>query len=449
MTDEKVLQNGRQWASAIGAFVHNHGHRYGSHVHCETRMSDSLVPLPNTLAECHAKLLEQQAAIDEQQTMLEAMQLQLAMMKRMVFGQRRERFEDPRQGTLFDSLFVGADGVELNELDESTTDETSHEEDSTADEETTDKDTSSDASDQGNSRRTSNGRGRRVFPECLEHEKRVIELSDEDIPETLRNTGFRRFEKKIGEWIEYIPPSMKVIEEYQEVVAADNADATETMMIAAPRAERILNCFAGPSLLAGLAVNHFSDHLPYYRLEDILHRSHLFIDRSTQCRWMMRLAKKLTPLSDLMRMLALQSPVVQGDETPVKMLVPGQGKTSTTYLWAILGDQQHPYTTFSFTTSRARAGPIDFFAGFDGTLVCDAYVGYGCLVPYTEGRIQLAGCHAHARRKFEELHALGVTKATTTAMGVTSSDCSIWKTSFANCRTRRVMPSVNFVRVRC
>jgi len=111
-------------------------------------------------------------------------------------------------------------------------------------------------------------------------------------------------------------------------------------------------------------------------------------------------------------MLALQSLVVQGDETPVKMLVPGQGKTSTTYLWAILGDPQHPYTTFSFTESRARAGPIEFFAGFNGTLVCDAYVGYECLVPYTEGRIQLAGCHAHARRKFEELHALGVTEAT-------------------------------------
>jgi transposase len=210
---------------------------------------------------------------------------------------------------------------------------------------------------------------------------------------------------------------MTVIEEYIEVVAADNSDATETTMLAASRPERILNCFAGPSLLAGLAVNHFSDHLPYYRLEDILQRSRLVIDRSTQCRWMMRLAKKLTPLTDLMRILALESPVVQADETPVKMLVPGQGRTSTTYLWAILGDKQRPYTTFSFTESRARAGPIEFFSDFSGTLVSDAYVGYECLVPYTEGRIRLAGCHAHARRKFEELHALGVTTATTTAMG--------------------------------
>jgi hypothetical protein len=86
-------------------------------------------------------------------------------------------------------------------------------------------------------------------------------------------------------------------------------------------------------------------------------------------------------------------------------------------LWAILGDQQHPYTTFSFTESRARAGPIDFFSDFSGILVSDAYIGYEYLHPYTQGRIRLAGCYAHARRKFEELHVLGPTEATSTAMG--------------------------------
>ncbi|HRX80309.1 MAG TPA: IS66 family transposase [Pirellulaceae bacterium] len=149
----------------------------------------------------------------------------------------------------------------------------------------------------------------------------------------------------------------------------------------------------------------------------MLERSGLVLDRSTVCRWMMRLAGELTPLTDLMRSLALQSPVVQADETPIKMLAPGTGHTSTTYLWAILGDKQHPYTTFSFTESRARAGPAEFFADFVGTLVSDAYIGYEFLHPHSQGRILLAGCHAHARRKFEELHSLGPTERTATAMG--------------------------------
>ena len=77
----------------------------------------------------------------------------------------------------------------------------------------------------------------------------------------------------------------------------------------------------------------------------------------------------------------------------------------------------HPYTTFSFTESRSRAGPAEFFADFEGILVSDAYIGYEFLHPYTQGRIQIAGCYVHARRKFEELHDLGPTERTATAMG--------------------------------
>lgn len=379
-------------------------------------MLDAAAPLPTTLDACHAQLRElivsnmqqqetidkQQATIDEQQatidqleTSLRSMKRDLASMKRALFGQRRERFEDPRQGLLFDSVEVGNSLLPGNGFD--------------APEPPTENEEKSP------SRRR--GRVRRVIPESLPREQRVVELADADIPEHLQGDGVRRFLKKTGEWIEWEPPRLVVVEEFVETLAADNADATQTTMLSAPRAPRILNCFAGPSLLAGLAVNHFADHLPYYRLEEILQRSKIVIDRSTQCRWMIRLAKELTPLVELMRSLVLQSEVALADETPVKMLVPGLGKTKTTYLWAVLGDRQHPYTTFSFTESRSRAGPAEFFADFEGTLVSDAYIGYELLSSTSEGRIRIAGCHAHARRKFEELYKLGPTERTATAMG--------------------------------
>lgn len=369
-------------------------------------MSDAAMPLPKTLAECHALITEmavvnaqQKATIDEQQALLQALQRDVALMKRALFGQRRERFEDPRQAMLFDSVVVG----ELDSDDVSNQDNNDD-----------DPDAANEDEDKTPSNRT--GRGRRVIPASLPRVQRIRELDEAEIPEHLQGDQGRRFLKKVGEFVEWEPPRLTVVEEFVETLAVDNADATETTMISAPRTPRIINCFAGPSLLAGLAVNHFADHLPYYRLEEILGRSKLVIDRATQCRWMIRLAKELTPLTDLMRSLALESPVVQADETPVKMLAPGQGKTSTTYLWAILGDRQRPYTTFSFTESRARAGPTEFFADFEGIVVSDAYIGYECLHPRTHGRIQIAGCYAHARRKFEELHALGSTEQTKTAM---------------------------------
>ncbi len=369
-------------------------------------MPDDSVGLPTTLAECHAwmremaavgaqqqaTINEQQATIDEQQRLLRSLQRDLALLKRSLFGQRRERFEDPRQGLLFDSAEVG----------ELSTEDSPSESDETP-------------TEQSLGRRR--GRGRRVIPEGLSRERRVLELKEEDVPEHLRGRPGRRFLKKTGEWVEWEPPRLFVVEEFVETLAVDNEDATQTELVSAPRPPRLLNSFAGPSLLAGLAVGHFADHQPYYRLEEILARSGLAIERGTQCRWMIRLAKALAPLTTWMRCLALQSPVVQADETPVKMLAPGQGQASTTYLWAVLGDRQHPYTTFSFTESRARAGPAEFFADFSGILVSDAYIGYEFLHPHTQGRIRLAGCYAHARRKFEQLHVLGPTEQTAKAMG--------------------------------
>jgi len=379
-------------------------------------MRHASAPLPATLDECHARLREllacntqqqatideQQATIDEQQTLLSSMQRDLALMKRTLFGQRRERFEDPRQGLLFDSSEIGKPEQDGNAPE---------------DDDTQDFDSSNEDDGDGTSPSRRRGRVRRVIPKSLPRVQRVRKLNDVDIPEHLRGEQVRRFQKKVGEWIEWEPPRLTVIEEYIEMLAVDNADATQTTMLSAERSPRILNCIAGPSLLAGLAVNRFADHMPYYRLEEILGRSQIVIDRSTQCRWMIRLAEKLTPLVELMRRLALESPVVQADETPVKMLVPGQGKTSTTYLWAVLGDRRYPYTAFWFTENRSRAGPAAFFANFSGILVSDAYIGYELLSSHSEGRIRLAGCHVHARRKFEELHKLGPTEQTATAMG--------------------------------
>ena len=295
-------------------------------------MDDSATPLPTTLAECQAKIseltaansqqqatiAEQQITIGEQQSLLQALQRDIALMKRTLFGQRRERFEDPRQGTLFDAVAVGgAEPDEPAHADNLAVD-ASHEDDPSNPE------ADSNSDDEKSSRR--GGRGRRVIPESLPRIQRTHELDDAEIPEGLSEAGGRRFLKKVGEFVELEPARLIVVEEFVEVLAVDNADATETKMVSAPRPPRILTCFAGPGLLAGLATHHFADHLPYYRLEEILERSHLVLDRSTVCRWMIRLAGELTPLTDLMRSLALQSLVVQADETPIKMLMPGQGK---------------------------------------------------------------------------------------------------------------------------
>jgi transposase len=333
---------------------------------------------------------ELQETIVKQQALLESLQREIALLKRSAYGHRRERFDDSNQGLLFESETV---------------------EDKKPD------DQPEDPGEENSKKRTSRGRVRRVIPETLPRVRRERPLSEDEIPEHLRGKAARRFFKKAGEWVEYQPPRLVVIEEFVETLAVDNQDATETELVSAKQAPRILRSFAGPSLLAGIAVNRFADHQPYYRLEEILQRSGLVIDRATQCRWMDRLADNLDPLVSLMQVRVLQSSLVQADETSVKLLQPGTGQTKTAYIWALLGDSRHPYTTFRFTEDRSRAGPDQFFANYRGRLLTDAYICYELLAAESLGRIQLAGCHVHARRKFEELHKLGPTEATATALG--------------------------------
>jgi hypothetical protein len=86
-------------------------------------------------------------------------------------------------------------------------------------------------------------------------------------------------------------------------------------------------------------------------------------------------------------------------------------------LTTMLGDASAPYTTFYSTEDRSRAGPAQWFADYAGYLVSDAYIVYELLGEESLGRIQLAACHVHARRKFESLHVLGPTQATSRALG--------------------------------
>lgn len=344
------------------------------------------------LAERDAVIAVQQEQLDAQQQVLESLAGEVKLLKRALFGNRRERFvDDPNQRTLFDSQWLGPDpGGQAEE------------------------DTGEAPSP---SRRRGGPRGRIVIPESLPRKEVVHPLREEDIPEHLRGRDdLRRFRKKVGQYVELIEASAYVVEEYVEVLAADNEDATATEMHAASRPPRILDCYAGPGLLAGMVVERFADYLPYYRVEERLGRLGLSIPRSTIARWMIELSQRVLPLVELIRRQVLASSVVCIDETPVLLLRPGLPEATTAYLWTTVGDAAHPYHAFYFTEDRSRAGPEEFLQDFSGVLVSDAYVCYESLQSQWSDRMQWACCHAHARRKFEALEHLASTPQTIRAL---------------------------------
>jgi transposase len=156
-------------------------------------------------------------------------------------------------------------------------------------------------------------------------------------------------------------------------------------------------------LVAHTLVSHFVDHLPYYRLEQINARSGVHTPRSTLASWSGTGGASLTPLHDAHRDFVLSAKVLHADETPVRMLDPGAGKTAKAYVWAYARGEHDgtPGVIYDFCTGRGSKYPADFLAEWSGTLTCDDYGGYDTVFR-REGCIE-AGCLAHARRKFDEL----------------------------------------------
>jgi transposase len=158
---------------------------------------------------------------------------------------------------------------------------------------------------------------------------------------------------------------------------------------------------AGAGLVSFVVVSKFADHLPLYRLEDILTRHGVFLSRSTLCDWVRNAALVLEPLAALQKTLVLQSPVLWTDDTWVTVLGGKQRGSFKGRFWAYIGDADHPYSVYDFTVNRGRDGPAAFLKNFRGFLQADAYGGYDGIFVGSDGGIVEVACWAHARRKFD------------------------------------------------
>jgi len=159
-------------------------------------------------------------------------------------------------------------------------------------------------------------------------------------------------------------------------------------------------CLAAPGLLAQLIVAKYCDHLPLYRLESIFAQRHgVHLPRQTLARWLTLAAEWLKPVYQQLRTGVMAGGYVQIDETPIEYLAPGHGRTKLGYLWTC--NRPGGEVIYQWHTSRASACLDDLVSGgFQGIVQCDGYTAYDSFAGRSEGRVQLAGCWAHVRRKF-------------------------------------------------
>jgi len=249
--------------------------------------------------------------------------------------------------------------------------------------------------------RQHNRNGRRKLPADLprirvEHDVPESEKCCPDCGQVRAQLG-----EEISEQLEYEPAKMHVIEHARLKYVCKACEGNVT--IADKPRQPIEKCLAGPGLLAQVVVNKYGDHQPLHRLEKILRRNGVDLQRSTMCDWMAGCAAALKPLQDLMRRRVLKSAVIHTDDTPVPVQEKGRGKTRQGRFWVYVGDRDHRYAVFDYTRDRTGAGPQGWLKDYEGYLQADAYAGYQAL--YEMGDVHEVACWAHARRKFYEARA--------------------------------------------
>ena len=164
-------------------------------------------------------------------------------------------------------------------------------------------------------------------------------------------------------------------------------------------------------MLAHVLVSKFADHLPLYRQAQIYARSGIDLHRSTLADWVGKASFHLRPVYECLKAELKTSNTLGLDETTVRVLDPGRGKTKTGYMWTMARDERGwsgpdpPGVVYEYVPSRSGKHGEKLLEGFQGTVQVDGYPGHNRLARPDRpgGALTRAACWIHARRGLKEI----------------------------------------------
>lgn len=209
----------------------------------------------------------------------------------------------------------------------------------------------------------------------------------------------------VSEHLEYVPARFKVIRTVRPKLACTKCEA---IFQASAPSRPIARGLAGAALLAHVTVAKYCDHAPLHRQSRVYAREGVEIDPSTMAGWIEQAHMLFDPLVAALGRHVMHGAKVHADDTPVKVLAPGEGKTRTGRLWVYVrddrpaGDSAPPAVWFRYSADRKGEHPQRHLRDFRGVLQADAYGGWNAL--YDTGHVVEAACWAHARRPWWDLY---------------------------------------------
>ena len=226
------------------------------------------------------------------------------------------------------------------------------------------------------------------------------EISEEE----LRNRfpeGYTRLADDVYYEVEYIRARCVLHEHHVAVYAGNRKEG----IIRAEKPERLLKgSIATPSLAAGVINSKYVNAIPLNRISQELARYDLNLSRQVLAGWMIRLPEQYLHwiVKEMWKELK-KSHLIHCDETPFKVT---EDTGNHSYMWVyhaggIPGSK--PVFIYEYDPGRSARVLETALGDYNGVVMTDGYQVYHTYEKKRGGEIRVAGCWAHARRKFADL----------------------------------------------
>jgi len=244
---------------------------------------------------------------------------------------------------------------------------------------------------------------RKPLPKNLPRETIVYDIEDKTCD--CCGHDLHRMGEETSEQLEFVPAQVKVIEHVRPKYSCRHCEqnGTEVKIKIAPVPKTpIPKSIATPSLLAQVITSKYQYALPLYRQEQMFRQFDIDLNRKTLAEWMIRCGDLLEPVYRRMKDRLLLQSVIQADETPVQVLKEDRHRC---YMWVYCSGTDSPnnqpgappnIVLYDYQPSRSGQCARDYLGDYRGYLQVDGYAAY------EQTAATLAGCWAHARRKFVE-----------------------------------------------
>jgi transposase len=221
------------------------------------------------------------------------------------------------------------------------------------------------------------------------------------VPELVRENpdDFERIGEKVTDQLDVVPAKYFLQRTVRPVFRRKDHRELPPVVAPAP-ATPLVGGLPSAALLALLLVAKYVDHLPLYRQQGIFLRAGLGIPRDLIIHWIHKAIGLLLPVVEAIHAEVLESNYLQADETPVRYLRPGTGKSWLGYLWQLRRPGGAVY--YHWSTGRSRADLVECLGGdYRGHMQCDAYKVYESYAR-SNPEVTLIACLAHIRRGFTD-----------------------------------------------